>query len=199
MKKIIFLFLLLLPMAFAFSTERTEAATFYIVIDKSISMEESGAFTQVQNWLNYDFFPGKLTQGDKIVVYAFYGKTDKIGEIIYNNPEDLEKLISMIGNIKANGAFTDIGRAIETVSNAMLTTTQGNLATMLLLTDLKQEANWPSRFAGVYQFQNRYLKKDRITAHNTWFEIQVSVSGKPEAMAKQLYSIISSAPNERDF
>ena len=50
MKKIIFLISLIFILAgMSFATERTEGATFYIVIDKSISMEESGAFEQANH------------------------------------------------------------------------------------------------------------------------------------------------------
>lgn len=200
MKKFILFTTLFLTMNFAFSTERTEGATFFILIDKSISMAESKAFDDVQNWLTTDFIPSKLTVGDTVHVYAFYGKVDKVTQIDILTEHDKSTLINKISELKANGPFTDIGSAISSVRKIAQNTTNKNLTTLLLITDLKQEANWPSLYAGIYQFQNRYLTHDKITFHNNnWYEIQISVTEKPDSMAKQLYQIISSSPEQRDL
>lgn len=199
-KGILIIILICLVTGFLFSTERTEPAVFFVAIDKSLSMEESGAFQQVQQWLTADFIPNSLMIGDRIVFYVFYGKTEPLVDITISTEADFARLSEQINNLHADGAFTDIGTAIDTVRKNVIATNFNRITSMIILTDLRQEASFTSKYAGTYLFNNRYLKEDRITTHgNDWYEVQINVPAKPEAMAKQLFSIIATAPRERDL
>ncbi len=200
MKKIMCILLLLITAVFVFATERTDAGTFFIAIDKSLSMDESGAFKEVQSWLTSDFIPKTLTSGDRIILFVFYGQTEKVIDMTLNSTADFASLTKQISGLNADGRFTDIGGAIDLVRNAINSSGSKGLTSMMFITDAKQEADWPSAYAGCFNFKNRYMQQDRVISHgNKWYEIQVRINSNPTSFAKQLYSIIQNAPQERAY
>ncbi|HPX26217.1 MAG TPA: hypothetical protein PLG87_05370, partial [Treponemataceae bacterium] len=77
MKKLFFILISLLLLSLLNSAERVTPLDIYILIDKSISMEESGAYTDVKQWMTSSFIDNSLIIGDTVNLYFFYGETQK--------------------------------------------------------------------------------------------------------------------------
>ena len=137
-------FLLLFLAFFAFSgaeslsaDDRTENIDVYLVIDKSLSMEEE--ISAVKNYISDSIVDELLIPGDNLVVIVFYGNAERLysGETTAAK----EDIRAKLREIRADGRFTDIGNALDTLRNAIPDTeSDGRRKYMLLITDGIQEA-----------------------------------------------------------
>jgi hypothetical protein len=157
--------------------ERTIPVDIFLMIDKSLSMAEPGKFDSLRKWVQDQLIDQVLIDGDWITIYQFYGKSSNLLTMDVNSTADRKKIIRTIAGIKPNGQYTDIGLALDTIKDALKERgPNGRHKILLLLTDLKQEAPWSSRYAGKQDsYQSPYLAEARQIKHDNWYEITLDM------------------------
>jgi hypothetical protein len=180
MKKIN-LFVLVFALCFSSFTlhagERTIPVDIFLMIDKSLSMAEPGKFDSLREWVQDQLIGQVLIDGDWITIYQFYGKSSNLLTLDVRTGADRKKIVKTITGIKPNGQYTDIGLALDTIKDALKARgPNGRHKILLLLTDLKQEAPWSSRYAGKQDnYQSPYLAEARQIKHDNWYEITLDM------------------------
>jgi von Willebrand factor type A domain. len=172
--------------------ERTVPVDIFLMIDKSLSMAESGKYDSLHRWVQTQLIDQILIDGDWITIYQFYGKTDRLLTMTVSTPADRSRITGTIGKIQPDGQYTDIGLALDTMNDALARRgTNGRHKILLLLTDLKQEAPWTSRYAGSPDsFESPYLAEARILEHDRWYEITLDMDIQDAVVktSRELYS-----------
>jgi hypothetical protein len=185
------LFLAVFPLS---AGERTIPVDMFIMIDKSLSMSDPGKFDSLHKWVRDQLIGQMLIDDDWVTIYQFYGKADNLLTMTVQTPGDRTKIVQTIDAITPNGKFTDIGLALDTIKQALDTRgTNDRLKVMLLLTDLKQEAPWTSRYAGSPdKFESPYLAEARIVPHDAWYEItlDMGIQDRVVKTSKDLFASI---------
>jgi hypothetical protein len=207
---LLFVICILCSTQFIFSLERTEPVDLYLIIDKSLSMDETNSFALMKDWLCNKFLKKCIAMEDFITVFIFYGESKVVYSETIKTPEDLDNLIAVIQEQKADGPFTDIGSVLDNAKKRLDLTPSSRMRVTLLFTDLIQEASYSSKYAGTYyDFADKYLSTDRIVYHEgnseqgigSWYEIAVrTASDKSVAdMAKKIYENIVASGNSRIY
>jgi len=180
--------------------ERTIPVDIFLMIDKSLSMADPGKYDSMHEWVRDQLLGQVLIDGDWITVYQFYGKEDHLLSLTVENDADRQKIVTTINKITPDGQYTDIGLALDTIKKALASRgTNGRHKILLLLTDLKQEAPWTSRYAGSpASFDSPYLAEARIVKHDDWFEITLDMDIQDAVVktTKELYSTIEQTGTE---
>lgn len=179
--------------------ERTIPVDIILMIDKSLSMAEDNKFDSLNLWVTDYLIEKTIIEGDRILIFQFYEKVEKILDISILTKDDVLKIKKAVATIKPDGAYTDIGLALDTIKDAVEPLkANGRYTIPLLLTDLKQEAPWTSRYAGVQdKYSNPYLTEARIIQHDKWYEITLDMDIADDVKEKTqlLYAIL----NNEDF
>jgi len=174
--------------------ERTIPVDIHILIDKSLSMQEPGRFDSMHLWVRDHLLGQILIEGDYISIYQFYGKTDHLLATTITSDQDRQEVINTIDKIKPDGAFTDIGIALDTLKKDLDALEDSDrYKILLLLTDLRHEAPWTSRYAGVEDtYESHYLAEARILQHDNWYEITLDMDIQERVVktSSQLFSTI---------
>ncbi len=174
--------------------EREIPVDIFVMIDKSLSMGEDGRFESMHDWVRNHLLGQILISGDWITIYQFYGQTDKLLEREITGETDRAAVLKTIDAIRPDGQYTDIGIALDTLKGALSRRGEnGRYKIMLLLTDLRQEAPWSSRYAGVAdRFDSPYLAEARIVTHDTWYEItlDMDIQDRVVQTSKELFTVI---------
>ena len=188
-----------LAAGFLHAGERTIPVDMILMIDKSLSMDETGKFDSLRQWVRDQLVSQMLIEGDWVAVFQFYEQPDQLLETTIAGPDTIEKIAQTINEIKPDGPFTDIGAALDAIRDAIEPRTQnGRHKVMLLLTDLRQEAPWSSRYAGVQDtYSSPYLARARIIEHDRWYEITLDMDIQNEVARKSrsIYSLITDDHN----
>ncbi len=207
---LLFVICILCSTQFIFSLERTEPVDLYLIIDKSLSMDETNSFEPMKDWLCNKFLKKCIAMEDFITVFIFYGESKVVFSETIKSQEDLDRLINLIMEQKADGPFTDIGAVLDNAKKRLDLTPSDRMRVTLLFSDLIQEASYSSKYAGTYyDFADKYLSTDRIVYHEgnseqgigSWYEIAVrTASDKSVAdMAKKIYNNIVASGNSRIY
>ena len=180
----------------AFAAERLVPVDIFVLVDKSLSVGEAGAFPDVIRWADEQLTGQMLVDGDWITIFQFYGECENLLATDIAGDADRQRVKDALAGIRPDGRFTDIGQALDIARDA-LDAREGNgrYKIMLLLTDLRQEADWTSRYPGViYPFTSPYLDDARMVDHGGWFEITLDMDIRDAAasLGKELFSEISS-------
>jgi len=177
-KQFVIVFLLIAIFVFNLNAgERTIPVDMIIMIDKSLSMQEPDKFDSLRKWVLEELVGQMLTKGDWVSVYQFYEQTEHIISINVNTESDKQKIADVISAIKPDGKYTDIGKALDKMSEAAeARKNNGKYKVLLLITDLEQDAPWTSKYSGKQKkFSSPYLTESRIIKHGNWYEITVDM------------------------
>lgn len=209
MRKLVFflfitVFLFITLNSTLFCDEREENIDIFLVLDKSLSMEEE--IKAVKAYIDDYIIDDLLIPGDMLVIIAFYGEA----EIVVNDenvePDEIPTLKDRVGEILADGRFTDIGNALDTLKEALERyENRDRKRYMLLLTDGIQEAPPESEyFTEDGSFNHAFLENTRTIQKEGW-KIQVLGIGTASAakqIAEQLageYSETSEEPTKEEL
>lgn len=177
-----------------FAGERTIPVDVFLMIDKSKSMNEPGKFDSLHKWVRGTLVTEMLIPEDWITVWEFYEQPHELQTLIIKNENDRNSLIKTIDNITPDGAFTDIGSALDAIQVSLNKRGQNNRYKILLLvTDLEQDAPWTSKYRGKQEsFKSPYLAEARIIKHDNWYEItlDMDIQDKVVKTTKELYTNI---------
>lgn len=184
----------MVSLAWLFAGERSIPVDIYILVDTSLSMEEPGRFDSMQKWVTTHLLGQMLIPGDTVTLYQFYGKTERLLSLTVQTEEDRQKILTVTNALRPNGEYTDIGLALDTLKKDLDARGPSDQYTvLLLLTDLKQEAPWSSRYSGTQDtFESPYLAQARILQHDNWYEItlDMDIQDRVVMTTKELYSSI---------
>ena len=174
--------------------ERTIPVDIFLMIDKSQSMNEPGKFDSLHQWVRDTLVTEMLIPEDWITVWEFYEKPHELQTMTIKNEADRATLIQTIDAIVPDGAFTDIGRALDSIQDSLNKRGRNNRYKILLLvTDLEQDAPWTSKYRGKQEsFKSPYLAEARIIKHDNWYEITLDMDIQDTVVTttKALYSDI---------
>ena len=204
-KSIFFVYLFLLMSFVVCAGERTIPVDIFLMIDKSKSMNEPGKFDSLHRWVRNTLVSEMLIPEDWITIWEFYETPHELQTIIIKNENDRQSLIKTIDRITPDGAFTDIGAALDAIQDSLNKRGKNNRYKILLLvTDLEQDAPWTSKYRGKQaSFQSPYLAEARIIKHDNWYEItlDMDIQDKVVKTTKELYTDIidnNGAPRSND-
>jgi len=154
-----------------FSDTRTENIDLFILLDKSLSMVEDDKIKAVNEYVSNFIIDKTIIPGDTVYIINFYGKTEIFLNTTVRDQNHKEEIKQKIMGIKADGRFTDIGNALDTLaSTAAQYEENGRIKYMLLMTDGRQEAPPDS----IYQwelgkpFNHKFLENTRSIAKQGW-------------------------------
>ena len=82
-QKFVFFLVMLFSTQFIFALERTEPVDLYIIIDKSISMDETNSFDSMKDWICNKFLKRCVAMEDFITVFIFLFSHNFCWAIIY--------------------------------------------------------------------------------------------------------------------
>ena len=194
-KKLIFIFLLLAGVLFNLNAgERTMPIDMIIMIDKSLSMQDPGKFDSLKQWVLDELIDQLIITGDWISIYQFYENPEHLLSIEVKDRNDTNKIIKTINSIVPNGRFTDVGRALDKIQEAVNQRGEnGRYKVLFMLTDLEQDAPMTSKYSGKQKkFSSPYLIESRIIKHENWYEITVDMGLQERVVktSKELFSDI---------
>ncbi|WP_028973147.1 vWA domain-containing protein [Spirochaeta cellobiosiphila] len=176
----------------SYADDRDSNLDLYIVMDKSLSMEEE--IDQVKEYIESFLIDKLLIPGDKLYLVPFYGEAYPLfdGQEVTSNNYNVIK--NKITAIKANGQYTDIGNALDKL-NTIVDKSSTNRKYFLLLTDGKQEAPPESQYYspdGTYN--HPFLDNIRIIRDQGWKVIVLGLGSDEDAkeLAEQLSAGYSS-------
>lgn len=192
-KKLIFIFLLSAGVVFNLNAgERTMPVDMIIMIDKSLSMQDPGRFDSLQQWVLDELIGEIIINGDWISIYQFYESPEHLISIEVKGKEDTAKIIKTIREIQPNGRFTDVGKALDKIQEAVNERGEnGRYKVLFMLTDLEQDAPMTSKYSGKQKkFSSPYLVESRIIKHDNWYEITVDM-GLQDKVVKNSKALFS--------
>ena len=192
-KKLIFIFLLSAGVVFNLNSgERTMPVDMIIMIDKSLSMQDPGRFDSLQQWVLDELIGEIIINGDWISIYQFYESPEHLISIEVKGKEDTAKIIKTIREIQPNGRFTDVGKALDKIQEAVNKRGEnGRYKVLFMLTDLEQDAPMTSKYSGKQKkFSSPYLVESRIIKHDNWYEITVDM-GLQDKVVKNSKALFS--------
>lgn len=192
-KKLIFIFLLSAGVVFNLNAgERTMPVDMIIMIDKSLSMQDPGRFDSLQQWVLNELIGEIIINGDWISIYQFYENPEHLISIEVKGKEDTAKIIKTIREIQPNGRFTDVGKALDKIQEAVNERGEnGRYKVLFMLTDLEQDAPITSKYSGKQKkFSSPYLVESRIIKHDNWYEITVDM-GLQDKVVKNSKALFS--------
>ena len=199
-KKLIFIFLLSAGVLFNLNAgERTKPVDMIIMIDKSLSMQDPGRFDSLQQWVLDELIGEIIINGDWISIYQFYESPEHLISIEIKGKEDTAKIIKTIREIQPNGRFTDVGKALDKIQEAVNERGEnGRYKVLFMLTDLEQDAPITSKYSGKQKkFSSPYLVESRIIKHDNWYEITVDM-GLDERVVKTSKALFSDIIKNND-
>jgi len=182
--------------------DRIDPIDVFLIVDKSLSMEEEiGA---VKNYINKSVVDEVLIPGDNFIVIVFYGKAEVL--ISGAVPENKDSIALEISRIVADGHFTDIGNALDTLRVSLTESgVEGRRKYLLLITDGIQEAPPESRYYSPDgSFNHEFLENTKEILKEGW-KIHILGIGSATAakeIAQELsgtYSEVSEAPSEEEL
>ena len=154
-----------------FSDTREENIDVFILLDKSLSMEEGKKIEAVKEYVCKYILDEIILPGDMVYIINFYGKTEILVNSEVKDDNHKEEIKRNIMKIKADGRFTDIGTALDKLAaNSTAYDANKRLKYMLLITDGRQEAPPES----VYQwplgkpFNHKFLEHTKTIEKKGW-------------------------------
>lgn len=182
--------------------ERDENIDVFLVLDKSLSMEEEiGA---VKEYVADSIIDELLIPGDHLIVISFYGKAESL--LTIKVTEDKSGILKKISEIQADGRFTDIGNALDTLKNSVAERrTEGRREYLLLITDGIQEAPQTSKYYSPDgTFNHEFLENTKEIVMQGWkiHVLGIGADTAAEEIAEELsgtFSEVPENPTVQDF
>lgn len=178
MKKKLSLLILILLISnsfILFSDVREENIDIFILLDKSLSMENN--IDEVIKYIDRFIVDNIVIPGDRLIILNFYGETDDFIDTSVSSDEEKQSIKDKLYSVKADGRFTDIGNALDRL-NEVAGESSGRIRYMLLITDGKQEAYPGTKYYSKDGSFNHELLKHTKTIQKKGWKIEVLGIGK---------------------
>ncbi len=140
-----FCILLFCGSLFLSADDRTENLDLFVVLDKSLSMEEE--ISTVKQYVVESLVDEILIPGDFFVLIQFFGEAQVVIATSIEDQGQKNSIMEDVRAIQADGSFTDIGNALDALRAAIETYRhEEHREYLLLITDGKQEAPPQSKY-----------------------------------------------------
>jgi von Willebrand factor type A domain len=193
---LLLLLLLITPCALT-ADERTENIDVFLVLDKSLSMvEEIDAVTE---YVKEEIVEKILIPGDFFLLIQFYGKAEVLfATEVGAGATPGDELSAIVKEMEADGRFTDIGNALDTLQQTLgRYENRDRRKYMLLITDGKQEAPPESKYYSPDgSFNHAFLENSKVIQKQGW-KIHILGIGAGSA-ARELAETLSGTYTEVD-
>ncbi|MBP7094675.1 MAG: VWA domain-containing protein [Spirochaetia bacterium] len=193
---VLFLLLALAAPAGAQTDVRASPVDFVILVDRSKSMD--AALEDVKDFLARELVGPAMTTGDRVELLAFYGSTESVWSGRIGSEQDKAALLRSLRGLVPDGAFTDIGAALD-AADAALSLLRDSEAPkfVLLLTDERQEAPPGSPYASDdYVVRHPRLEFSRRIDLGSFRAITIGygLDARLDAAAESLFRLLSEPP-----
>lgn len=175
---------------------RATPVDFVILVDRSKSMDV--ALEDVKDFLARELVGPAMMTGDRVELLAFYGSTESVWSGRIGSEQDKAALLRSLRALVPDGAFTDIGAALDAADEALARL--GDSAApkfVLLLTDERQEAPPGSPYASDdYVIRHPRLEFSRRIDLGTFRAITIGygLDARLEAATASLFKLLSEPP-----
>lgn len=163
-----------------FADVRIEPVALFLVLDKSLSMVEE--IDAVKDYVNRRFIDDFLIPGDYLLIIQFFGQAGMLVSSEITSPNDKDRIKGILSGIEADGRFTDIGNALDTLADHVEKFSDDPRRTyLILITDGIQEAPHDSPYyAPDGQFNHAFLEHTKTIQQKGW-KIQILGIGSETA------------------
>lgn len=167
-----------------------------LLIDKSLSM--ASCIDEVRSYAAGKILSPILVPGDRLIIEAVYGKTERLFTSTIASEEDKAKAIRSIRSVKADGRFTDLGTALDVAKRDLDELGKPERPKyVLLLTDERQEAPKGSPYqAKDYKLKHpslQYIKRVDLGKFRA-ITVGLQVGDKVQAAAPAVMSLLQDPP-----
>jgi hypothetical protein len=176
--------------------KRAGSIDMVLLLDKSLSM--APFFAEVKNYVAKAVIRPILEPGDRLIVETVYGRVDRLLSMTITSTDDVSKALRAIQSVKADGRFTDLGRALDVASRDL-----GELGKpevpkyVLLITDERQEAPKDSPYQTKdYKLKHpslAYIKRVDLGKFRA-ITVGLQVEAKVTAAAAQVMQLLAEPP-----
>lgn len=198
----ILVFLPLLAVPPIHADDRTENIDVFLVVDKSLSMEEEIA--GVKDYIVDSVIQELLIPGDHLVIVVFYGEAERLMSLTVT--EDRTQIVEDVQSIRADGRFTDIGNALDKLKETVpQEQTEGRRKYLMLITDGIQEAPPESKYYSADgSFNHEFLQNTKDIVMEGWkvHILGIGAATAAKDIAEELsgtYSEVPESPEKEDF
>ena len=178
--------LIMVPFMPVIADSRDENIDVFIVLDKSLSMEEEIA--AVRQYVKESLVDRLLIEGDRVTIIAFFGKAVRL--VSERVATDRSSLHSKVASLEADGRYTDIGNALDALDAAVKSVTASEMRKyLLLLTDGIQEAPPDSKYYSPDgSFNHAFLTNTKSIQREGWKILILGIGAATDArrMAEEL-------------
>ena len=179
----------------SFGDERSENIDVFLVLDKSLSMVEE--IDAVTDYVDTELVEKTLIPGDFFLVLQFYGQAELLlAKEVGAAGLSQDELGRRIKQVAADGHFTDIGNALDTLQETLKEyDDRERRKFLLLITDGKQEAPPESKYYSPDgRFNHQFLENSKVIEKEGW-KIHILGIGAGSA-AKELAETLSGTYTE---
>lgn len=192
----ILVLLLVTALAGVPAESRSASVDFVVLMDTSLSMAD--AIADARRYAAGEIIGRLVERGDWVAVLKFYGKTEVAWQGEITGDTDVAAVVRSLNELKADGRFTDIGNALDSMDR--LLTERGHPERpkyILLLTDERQEAPKDSRYYSPdYVISHPLLEYIKRVDMGTFRVITIGygLSARVEVEARTLMTTLSEPP-----
>jgi hypothetical protein len=173
------------------SLERKGNLTLYVLIDRSLSMEEE--IEEVKGYVQQSIVEEILIPGDSVIFVEFFRVPRVALSMTISSQEDKERIKAELGRIQADKAYTDIGSALDFLEEDSAQRRMPEFRSQtLLFSDLIHEAPKGSPYAGTNRdFSHPLLSPRKEVRHNGWklFILGPGVEERAGRIAREVVSV----------
>jgi hypothetical protein len=154
--------------------------------------------SDVTGYINQVFISDFLIPGDRLVFIQFYGKADLLYDEVITETS-IKSIKDEIALISADGRFTDIGNALDTLNIEVEKTPPAKRRRyLILMTDGKQEAPEDSRYYSKDgNFNHEFLENTKIIQKKGWKIIILGIGA--DTAVRELSDELLTTYKELDF
>jgi hypothetical protein len=188
--------LLVTALAGLHAESRSANVDFLLLMDTSLSMADG--IEAARKYAAGDVIGRLVEPGDWVSIMRFYGKSEIVWQGDVTGQEDIATMVRSLNELKADGRFTDIGSALDSMEALLLERGKPDRPKyILLLTDERQEAPKDSQYySPTYTPQHRlleYIKKVDMGQFRV-ITIGYGLSARIELEARTLMTTLSEPP-----
>jgi len=195
-RRAIQVFLLVTALAGLHAESRSANVDFLLLMDTSLSMAD--CMDAARKYAAGEVIGRLVEPGDWVSIMRFYGKSEIVWQGDVANQEDIAAMVRSLNELKADGRFTDIGSALDSME--VLLQKRGNPDRpkyILLLTDERQEAPKDSQYySPTYTPKHRLLEYVKRVDMGQFRVITIGygLSARIEVEARALMTTLSEPP-----
>ncbi|MBN1243764.1 MAG: VWA domain-containing protein [Spirochaetales bacterium] len=175
---------------------RVTPVDFVILVDRSKSMDL--ALEDVKVFLAGELVGPAMIAGDRVELLAFYGETETVWSGLIASEQDKAELLRSLRAISPDGAYTDIGAALDAADAIMSRLGDPERPKfVLLLSDERQEAPPGSPYASPdYVARHPRLEFSRRVDLGSFRAITIGygLDARLDAAAESLYRLLAEPP-----